>query len=138
MDNEQLKTLLSGLDAEVLKTALIDAMSGGSKSKPAKAAKKPAKKTTKKPTKKKVNKNASEDFMAKIHLTAVEKRELEAASKADAETKTNTYDKFVKRTPVQKIEVRCKSCGKVDNVYPSLVPPEKARYKCNSCSTHAG
>jgi len=140
MDNEQLKTLLSELDAEVLKTALIDAMSGGTETKPVKKpAKKTTKKTTKKANKKKpVSKNAPEDFMAKVHLSAAEKRELEAASQSDAENRNSTYEKFIKRTPVTKIEVRCKSCGKTENIYPSMIPPEKSRYKCNNCSTHAG
>ena len=40
-----------------------------------------------------------------------------------------------KFTPVK---VRCRICGKEEEVNPSIVPEPMDRYKCNNCSTSAG
>jgi hypothetical protein len=36
------------------------------------------------------------------------------------------------------LEVRCRSCGKMEKVNPAMVPESKDRYKCNKCSSSAG
>jgi ABC-type antimicrobial peptide transport system ATPase subunit len=42
-----------------------------------------------------------------------------------------------KRPPFQKVEVKCKKCGRVEYVSPKLVPPkigeEESGYCCNGC-----
>lgn len=36
------------------------------------------------------------------------------------------------------IDVKCRVCGKTENVAPSLVFDSPSRYKCNNCSTQSG
>ena len=36
------------------------------------------------------------------------------------------------------IKVRCRVCGKEEEINPSLLASEKERYKCNKCSAIAG
>lgn len=37
-----------------------------------------------------------------------------------------------------KIEVKCRVCGKEEKVNPTIVPESVDRYKCNKCSSAAG
>ena len=36
------------------------------------------------------------------------------------------------------IDVRCRSCGKIEKINPVLLPDSTDRYKCNKCSTSPG
>lgn len=81
----------------------------------------------------------SEDFIAGIKLTASEKEELREAAKFDKE---RGVDKAPERPPKVKrscfVEMKCRICGKTQNISPGLVPPEPSRYKCNTCACSAG
>ena len=81
-----------------------------------------------------------EDFLEGLRLTVEEKKQLEEASKSDKEM--GAHEPRERPVKVNKgdnrIEMRCRVCGKAERVSPGLVPPEKARFKCNSCCCSAG
>jgi len=53
-------------------------------------------------------------------------------------------EKLAKHPPVARtreyepISVKCRVCGKTENINPALVHDSPSRYKCNNCSTNAG
>ena len=81
-----------------------------------------------------------EDFLEGLRLTVEEKKQLEEASKSDKEM--GAHEPRERPVKVNKgdnrIEMRCRVCGKTEKVSPGLVPPEKDRFKCNSCCCSAG
>ncbi len=81
-----------------------------------------------------------EDFLEGLRLTVEEKKQLEEASKSDKEM--GAHEPRERPVKVNKgdnrIEMRCRVCGKAERVSPGLVPPEKDRFKCNSCCCSAG
>ena len=80
-------------------------------------------------------------FMDGIQLSHEEMREIEEASKFD---KKMELDKpkggsiIPKASQFQKASIKCMSCGKTFEISPALLPPERGRFKCNSCSCSAG
>jgi len=67
----------------------------------------------------------TDDFFLKdLRLTASEREELEEASRSDKE--------------MDRVEMRCRICGKTEKVSPGIVPPERDRFKCNACCCSAG
>lgn len=84
---------------------------------------------------------ATELDLSKLGLTEQEKKELEKASLDDKKNKVNEpRDRMFQRRPSGKIEVRCRSCGKVEKVSPALIyrDDDGYRYKCNRCSCAPG
>ena len=81
-----------------------------------------------------------EDFLEGLRLTVEEKKQLEEASKSDKEMGAHEpRERPVKvKKGDNKVEMRCRVCGKTEKVSPGLVPPEKDRFKCNSCCCSAG
>ena len=81
-----------------------------------------------------------EDFLEGLRWTVEEKKQLEEASKSDKEM--GAHEPRERPVKVNKgdnrIEMRCRVCGKAERVSPGLVPPEKDRFKCNSCCCSAG
>ena len=81
-----------------------------------------------------------EDFLEGLRLTVEEKKQLEEASKSDKEM--GAHEPRERPVKVNKgdnrIEMRCRVCGKAERVSPGRVPPEKDRFKCNSCCCSAG
>ena len=81
-----------------------------------------------------------EDFLDGLRLTAEEKKQLEEASKSDKEM--GAHEPRERPVKVNKgdnrVEMRCRVCGKAEKVSPGLVPPEKDRFKCNACCCSAG
>jgi len=82
-----------------------------------------------------------DDFLKNMNLTAQEKKELELASKEDR--KNNVHqpkNKVMNRRPSGKIEVKCRSCGRVESVSPLFLYKDEDgyRYKCNKCSCSPG
>ena len=81
-----------------------------------------------------------EDFLEGLRLTVEEKKQLEEASKSDKEM--GAHEPRERPVKVNKgdnrIEMRCRVCGKAERGAPGLVPPEKDRFKCNSCCCSAG
>ena len=49
-------------------------------------------------------------------------------------------ERMIKRRPSGKIEVRCRTCGKIEKVSPVLLVKDEDgyRYKCNKCSCSPG
>ena len=78
--------------------------------------------------------NKFDDFMNNTVLSAAERRELEEASKSDAENKD------VQRSPRSRqpalVEVECRVCGAEEEVSPAVVY-DIGRWKCNNCSSQA-
>ena len=81
-----------------------------------------------------------EDFLEGLRLTVEEKKQLEEASKSDKEMGAHEpRERPVKvKKGDNKVEMRCRGCGKTEKVSPGLVPPEKDRFKCNACCCSAG
>ena len=81
-----------------------------------------------------------EDFLEGLRLTVEEKKQLEEASKSDKEM--GAHEPRARPVKVKKgdnkVEMRCRVCGKTEKVSPGLVPPEKDRFKCNACCCSAG
>ena len=96
------------------------------------------KRTPRKKTTKKVDKS---DFMHGIRLDPQEKAELKLASKFDKEKGLDKpKDGYVlpKAPKFEKVSIRCMLCGKSFKVAPALIPPERDRFKCNSCCSMRG
>lgn len=58
-------------------------------------------------------------------------------SDAEIDKKLNKYPPTQRGREYSPVEVKCRVCGKNDQVHPSLVE-SKDRYKCNNCSTSQG
>tara|TARA_R100000306_G_C4244528_1_gene77384 strand:+ start:87 stop:500 length:414 start_codon:yes stop_codon:yes gene_type:complete len=81
------------------------------------------------------------DFMDDIQLSAEERREIDEAAKFDKKKGLDKPKKdatMPKSPQFQKISIKCMSCGKTFDISPALIPPERDRFKCNSCSCSAG
>ena len=97
--------------------------------------------TRKRKNKKKTPETKEADFMDGVTLSADEIREIGEASQFD---KQRGLDKpkggsIIPKAPqFQKASLKCMSCGKTFEVAPALIPPERGRFKCNSCSCSAG
>ena len=109
---------------------------------------KASKKTTKKkqtkkrtPRKKPTKQVDASDFMHGIRLNPQEKAELKSATKFDKEKGLDQPKEggMMPKSPgFQKISPRCMVCGKTVKVSPALIPPERDRFKCNSCCSMRG
>ena len=76
------------------------------------------------------------DFLDNIDLSADEQNELKTAAKFDKEKgvdKAKTHGTILKGRSVTKVSIQCMDCRKTLEVSPSLIPPERDRFKCNSC-----
>ena len=133
---EQIAELLSNLSEEDLAN-LTNLLQPKVSKKTTK--KKPVKKRTpRKKTAKKVDKS---DFMHGIRLNPQEKSELKSATKFDKEKGLDQPKEggMMPKSPgFQKISARCMVCGKTVKVSPALIPPERDRFKCNSCCSMRG
>lgn len=84
---------------------------------------------------------SAEDFLQGLKLTKEEKRQLAEASKSDKEMGAHEPRELPlnpKKKADMRVEMRCRVCGKMEKVSPSLVPPEHDRFKCNTCCCSAG
>ena len=82
-------------------------------------------------------KKESPDFMKDIGLSADVVYEMEVASKFDKERGLDKpKEKSILPTAPQftKISVTCMTCNQHFEVAPALLPPEKNRFRCNTCS----
>ena len=97
--------------------------------------------TRKRKKKSKTPEAQKSDFMDDIQLSGEEMREIEEASKFDKkmELDKSKGGSIIPKSPqFQKASLKCMSCGKTFEVAPALIPPERGRFKCNSCSCSAG
>lgn len=131
-DLNELKNMLSGLVEEIIDEKLDKITT--------KHEQKKEKKQKYRRRKQKERESGSFDVDS-LDLTAAEKKELEQASKSDKKNNVHLQrERMIKRRPSGRIEVRCRSCGKIEKVSPALVVKDEDgyRYKCNKCSCSPG
>ena len=76
------------------------------------------------------------NFLDNINLSADEQNELKSAAKFDKEKgvdKPKMHDIILKAPSFKKVSTQCMDCKKTFEISASLIPPERGRYKCNSC-----
>ena len=131
-DLNELKNMLSGLVEEIIDEKLDKITT--------KHEQKKEKKQKYRRRKQKEKESDSFDIDS-LDLTAAEKKELAQASKSDKKNDVHIpRNRSTRRRPSGKIEVRCRSCGKIEKVSPALVVKDEDgyRYKCNKCSCSPG
>ena len=131
-DLNELKNMLSGLVEEIIDEKLDKITT--------KHEQKKEKKQKYRRRKQKEKESGSFDVDS-LDLTASEKKELAQASKSDKKNNVHIErERMMKRRPSGRIEVRCRSCGKIEKVSPALVVKDEDgyRYKCNKCSCSPG
>ena len=131
-DLNELKNMLSGLVEEIIDEKLDKITT--------KHEQKKEKKQKYRRRKQKEKESGSFDIDS-LNLTAAEKKELAQASKSDKKNNVHLQrERMIKRRPSGRIEVRCRSCGKIEKVSPALVVKDEDgyRYKCNKCSCSPG
>ena len=131
-DLNELKNMLSGLVEEIIDEKLDKITT--------KHEQKKEKKQKYRRRKQKEKESGSFDVDS-LDLTASEKKELAQASKSDKKNNVHLErERMIKRRPSGKIEVRCRSCGKIEKVSPALLVKDEDgyRYKCNKCSCSPG
>ena len=131
-DLNELKNMLSGLVEEIIDEKLDKITT--------KHEQKKEKKQKYRRRKQKEKESGSFDVDS-LDLTAAEKKELAQASKSDKKNNVHLQrERMIKRRPSGKIEVRCRSCGKIEKVSPALLVKDEDgyRYKCNKCSCSPG
>ena len=131
-DLNELKNMLSGLVEEIIDEKL-DKMT-------TKHEQKKEKKQKYRRRKQKEKESGSFDVDS-LDLTASEKKELAQASKSDKKNNVHIErERMMKRRPSGRIEVRCRTCGKIEKVSPALLVKDEDgyRYKCNKCSCSPG
>lgn len=83
--------------------------------------------------------SSSNDFMNGIRLSPSESEELKEAREFD---KSIGVQQPRKRQATgrksSKIKAKCRVCSKEELIYPSYLPLEASRYKCNKCACSAG
>jgi hypothetical protein len=83
--------------------------------------------------------SSSNDFMNGVSLSPAESEELKEATDFD---KSVGVQQPRKRQGTgrksSKIKVKCRVCSKEELIYPSYLPLEPSRYKCNKCACSAG
>ena len=131
-DLNELKNMLSGLVEEIIDEKLDKITT--------KHEQKKEKKQKYRRRKQKEKESGSFDVDS-LDLTASEKKELAQASKSDKKNNVHLErERMIKRRPSGKIEVRCRTCGKIEKVSPALLVKDEDgyRYKCNKCSCSPG
>ena len=134
MDKQELQDMLNTLSETEL-SALGDIINNISK--------KPRNKrrgSGKRKTKRKISKATDAqdtDLIHNLNLSSEEQKELQEASKFDKDKgldKPKTHDIMSSGPKFKKVSVKCMDCGKMSEVAPALIPPERNRFRCNSCS----
>ena len=131
-DLNELKNMLSGLVEEIIDEKLDKITTKHEQKKEKKQ----------KYRRRKQKEKESESFdVDSLDLTAAEKKELAQASKSDKKNNVHIErERMMKRRPSGRIEVRCRTCGKIEKVSPALLVKDEDgyRYKCNKCSCSPG
>ena len=131
-DLNELKNMLSGLVEEIIDEKLDKITTKHEQKKEKKQ----------KYRRRKQKEKESDSFdVDSLDLTAAEKKELAQASKSDKKNNVHIErERMMKRRPSGRIEVRCRTCGKIGKVSPALLVKDEDgyRYKCNKCSCSPG
>ena len=131
-DLNELKNMLSGLVEEIIDEKLDKITTKHEQKK---------EKKQKYRRRKQKEKEAGSFDIDSLDLTAAEKKELAQASKSDKKNNVHLQrERMIKRRPSGRIEVRCRTCGKIEKVSPALLVKDEDgyRYKCNKCSCSPG
>ena len=124
-DLNELKNMLSGLVEEIIDEKLDKITTKHEQKKEKKQ----------KYRRRKQKEKESDSFdVDSLDLTAAEKKELAQASKSDKKNNVHIErERMMKRRPSGRIEVRCRTCGKIEKVSPALLVKDEDgyRYKCN-------
>ena len=134
MDKQELQDMLNALSETEL-SALSDMLNNISK-KPRNKRRGSGKRKTKRKTGKATSAKDT-DLIHNLDLSPEEQKELQEASKFDKEKgldKPQTHDIMSNGPKFKKVSIKCMDCGKMSEVAPALVPPERDRFRCNSCS----
>ena len=134
MDKQELQDMLSTLSETEL-SALGDIINNISK-KPRNKRRGSGKRKTKRKTGKSTS-SKDTDLIHNLDLSPEEQNELQAASKFDKTKgldKPKAHDIMSSGPKFKKVSIKCMDCGKMSEVAPALVPPERDRFRCNSCS----
>ena len=127
-DLNELKNMLSGLVEEIIDEKLDKITTKHEQKKEKKQ----------KYRRRKQKEKESDSFdVDSLDLTAAEKKELAQASKSDKKNNVHIEsERMMQRRPSGRIEVRCRTCGKIEKVSPALLVKDEDgyRYKCNKCS----
>lgn len=138
---EEILAGLSGEEIESLLGALKDSVTSREAKRNRRGRGKRKKKKKESPPENAMPQNPSDAQVGEMILSSSEMQELEEASKFD---KDMGFDRPSNRVPKvasasqNRVEARCRVCGSIEMVSPSFLPPEKDRYKCNTCSCSAG
>ena len=77
------------------------------------------------------------DPINNLNLNLEEQKELDSASQFDQELgldKPKSHGIISKGPQFKTVSVTCMECNKTFEVAPGLIPPERDRFRCNSCS----
>ena len=112
-DLNELKNMLSGLVEEIIDEKLDKITTKHEQKKEKKQ----------KYRRRKQKEKESDSFdVDSLDLTAAEKKELAQASKSDKKNNVHIErERMMKRRPSGRIEVRCRTCGKIEKVSPALL-----------------
>ena len=75
-------------------------------------------------------------FLNDITLSPEEQKELNEAARFDKKKgldKPKIDGTMIQGNKFKKASIKCMSCNKTFEISPALIPPERDRYKCNSC-----
>ena len=77
------------------------------------------------------------NFLDNINLSTDEQNELKEAAKFDKKKgvdKPKSHGTMIPKGPsFKKVSIQCMDCRKTLEVSPALIPPERGRFRCNSC-----
>jgi hypothetical protein len=59
-------------------------------------------------------------------------------SDIEIDKKLSRYPPTPRNRQYQPIEVKCRSCGKQEEINPAILPDSADRYRCNKCSSSSG
>ena len=120
-DLNELKNMLSGLVEEIIDEKLDKITTKHEQKKEKKQ----------KYRRRKQKEKESDSFdVDSLDLTAAEKKELAQASKSDKKNNVHIErERMIKRRPSGRIEVRCRTCGKIEKVSPALLVKDEDGYR---------
>ena len=134
MDKQELQEMLNGL-SETERSDLGDLINKVSK-KPRNRRRGSGKRKTDTKVSNKKTKSKTPDLINNLDLSPEEQKELKSASQFDQEMgldKPKIHGIMSKGPAFTKVSIKCMDCRKTFTVSPSLIPPDKDRFKCNSC-----
>jgi hypothetical protein len=135
MDKQELQEMLNGLSETELSN-LEDLINKVSKKPRNKRRGSGKRKTNTKVHNKKITSKKS-DLINSLDLSPEEQKELKTASQFDQGMgldKPKVHGIMSKGPTFAKVSIKCMECQKTFEVAPALIPPERDRFRCNTCA----